>query len=185
MKKLLAILTAITMAAAMTVAVFAADSGSFTMTADGSWWLQKDFTELTGESIEGHQSITFTAPTGANLVIAVTDSDGNWTQSEAALTHTIDLSGVSAVFVILSNGDTADYEIEWAFVDDAAAEEAPAADETETETPAETEAETPAATETETAPATAAAETSPNTGIALAVAPAIAALAAMTVTKRK
>ena len=77
MKKLLAILTALTMAAVLTMAVFAADSGSFTMTADGSWWLQKDFTELTGESIEGHQSITFTAPTGANLVIAVTDSDGN------------------------------------------------------------------------------------------------------------
>ena len=177
MKKLLAILTALTMAAVMTLVVFAADSGSFTMTADGSWWLQKDFTELTGESIEGHQSITFTAPTGANLVIAVTDSDGNWTQSEAALTHTIDLSGVSAVFVILSNGDTADYEIEWAFVDDAAAE-APAADETETEAePAETETEAPAATETETA--------APETGIGLAVVPAIAALAALGITKKK
>ena len=183
MKKLLAILTALTMAAVLTMAVFAADSGSFTMTADGSWWLQKDFTELTGESIEGHQSITFTASTGANLVIAVTDSDGNWTQTEAALTHTIDLSGVSAVFVILSNGDTADYEIEWAFVDDAAAE-APAADETETEAPDETEAEAPAATETETAPA-ATAETSPNTGIAFAVVPAIAALAALGITKKK
>ena len=183
MKKLLAILTALTMAAVLTMAVFAADSGSFTMTADGSWWLQKDFTELTGESIEGHQSITFTAPTGANLVIAVTDSDGNWTQTEAALTHTIDLSGVDTLFVILSNGDTADYEIEWAFVDDAAAEEAPAADETETEAAAETEAEAPA-TETVAAPA-ATTETSPKTGIALAVIPAIAALAAMTVTKRK
>lgn len=183
MKKLLAILTALTMAAAMTVAVFAADSGSFTMTADGSWWLQKDFTELTGESIEGHQSITFTASAGANLIIAVTDSDGNWTQNEGSTTYTIDLNGISNVFVILSNGDTADYEIEWAFVDDAAAEEAPAADETETEAAAETEAEAPA-TETVAAPA-ATTETSPKTGIALAVIPAIAALAAMTVTKRK
>lgn len=177
MKKLLAILTALTMAAVLTMAVFAADSGSFTMTADGSWWLQKDFTELTGESIEGHQSITFTAPTGANLVIAVTDSDGNWTQTEGATTHTVDLSGVDTLFVILSNGDTADYEIEWAFVDDAAAE-APAADNTVVVAePAETETEAPAATETETA--------APETGIALAVIPAIAALAAMTVTKRK
>lgn len=182
MKKILAILTALTMAAVMTVAVFAADSGSFTMTADGSWWLQKDFTELTGVSIEGHQSITFTAPTGANLVIAVTDSDGNWTQTEGATTHTVELSGVSAVFVILSNGDTADYEIEWAFVDDAAAE-APAADNTVVAAePAEAEA--PAATETETAPA-ATTENSPKTGVAFAVIPAITALAALGITKKK
>lgn len=180
MKKLLAILTALTMAAVLTMAVFAADSGSFTMTADGSWWLQKDFTELTGESIEGHQSITFTAPTGANLVIAVTDSDGNWTQTEGATTHTVDLSGVDTLFVILSNGDTADYEIEWAFVDDAAAEEAPAADETEAPAAAEAETET---TETP-APATET-DTSPNTGIVFAVVPAIAALAALAVSKKR
>lgn len=166
MKKILAIITALTMAAVMTLAVFAADSGSFTMTADGSWWLQKEFTELTGESIEGHQSITFTASEGANLVIAVTDSDENWTQTESSTTHTVDLSGVNSLFVILSNGDNGDYEIEWAFVDDAAAEEAPAATETEAEAPA-------------------AAESSPNTGIAFAVIPAIAALAALAVSKKR
>lgn len=173
MKKILAIAIALVMAMALSVTAFAADSGSFTMSGDGSWWVQKTFKELTNEDLAGHSTLTCTSD-GSIMGAYNSKASGAWeTTTDGASSFTIDLTDVpdgEDVAIILRN-QTGDFTVEWAFD----AEPAPAADDTAAEAPADdAAAETPAET-----PADA-----PATGLALAVIPAVVAMAAAVVSKK-
>ena len=198
MKKLFALAIALVMVFALSVSVFAANSGSTTMSdPDGSWWVQTAFAELTGEDIAAHiadgdTTVTISSPDGGLFLIAYNNDAGVWGYpTEADLggavgtgTYTLELSEIREgedFFVILRNG-SGSYTIEWAFSGAAAEPEPePAVDvEPEPEAPA-AEPEAPAA---EPAPAPAPAPSAPATGLALAVVPAVMALAAVAVSKK-
>lgn len=190
MKKILAIALTLVMVMALTISAFAAETGTVTITVTeaDNWWHEVHFNELFDLSlVEGYDTLTITVE-GVNLVPGYNGADGGWVQPDAVNgTITIDLAGASLdenAKVALSTG-SGDYELTWTLSNAGESVDTPAVDETETdaepETPVNDAAETPADNTAET-PAEPAA---PATGLALAVVPAVMALAAAQVTKRR
>ena len=143
----------------------------------------------------------------ANFIIGYRMADGSWTQLDGKNEYTVDYTAgdimtvndgttqktgdgetglaIPEFLIAISTGDAGTVKIEYTIYGAAAAEAAepetteaettePEAVETPAETPAETTAEAPAKTET----------SAPSTGLALAVVPAVIAMAAAVVTKK-
>ena len=147
----------------------------------------------------------------ANFIIGYRMADGSWTQLDGKSEYTVDYTAgdimtvndgttqktgdgetglaIPEFLIAISTGDAGTVKIEYTIYGAAAEAAEPEAAETETaeaettepeavetpaETPAETTAEAPAKTET----------SAPSTGLALAVVPAVIAMAAAVVTKK-
>lgn len=143
----------------------------------------------------------------ANFIIGYRMADGSWTQLDGKSEYTVDYTAgdimtvndgttqktgdgetglaIPEFLIAISTGDAGTVKIEYTIYGAAAAEAAepettepettePEAVETPAETPAETTAEAPAETET----------SAPSTGLALAVVPAVIAMAAAVVAKK-
>lgn len=185
MKKALSIILALILCAALPVSIFAEDSGSFTMSGDGSWWVQKTFLELSGEfAVEEHETLTISSPDGGILLAGYNSiSAGAWTNTEDGVSSfTLDLSDVSGDIHIILRNESGDYTIEWAY-DLPPAEEEPAEPETTVDESEPAVEETDTSDEAESAPAE---ETAvPETGLSLAIVPAVIALSAVVISKRR
>lgn len=187
--------------------------GSVHILADGGWWLvttdpavEHGFEGQTMAWIDDWTSIThvvFTCEEGP-FIMAYRQTDGSWYQTDGndADTYDIDIAAnnvmvvadgtmkddgsaeaIPEMMVALYATDGADYVIKYTIYGNAAEGAEPEAAVNEGE-PEVTEPE--AAPETNDAPAApAAAPEAPATGLALAVVPAVIALAAAAVTKRR
>ncbi len=183
MKKIISIVAAVMLIAALSVNVFAAETGTLnvTVTEADNWWHEVKFSEMFDfATAEGYDTLTVTVE-GVNLIPGYNSPNG-WVQPEepANGTATIDLANC----ILDENGKIAlsaaagDYVLTWTL--SKAGEEV--------EAPAEPEAD--AAPESEssesTAPVAEADETaSPETGLSLAVLPTVAAIAAVLVSKKR
>ena len=178
MKKILAVIVAVMMAMTLVMSV-SAEEYAGEVPAGSEWWYEVMIHDIIPlENLEGHSTITF----GCDCNFAAGYNEGDtWIQRTELTTDpiTIDLSTATInndSKIMLQKGSAGAFTITYTF--DGAEAAAPA------ETPAETEAEAPAAEET---PAETPAETetkAPATGLALAVVPAVMALAAVAVSKK-
>lgn len=189
MKKIISIVAAVMLIAALSVNVFAAETGTLnvTVTEADNWWHEVKFSEMFDfATAEGYDTLTVTVE-GVNLIPAYNSPDG-WVQAEEPVngTATIDLANC----ILDENGKVAlsvaagEYVLTWTLSKAGEEVEAPAA---EPEADAAPEAESTESSETEsTAPAAEADEAaSPETGLTLAVLPAVAAIAAVIVSKKR
>ena len=208
MKKILAIVLALSMVMALAVCVSADDAvireGDLTLTVTAEYWEEIPTDGLfTADEIPNITKIVFTSDnTSVNYVyssVEVTDASKNshWNQTSGVTEFTVDFANLFTENETDTDGNTAPYvkvfasspagtevTVHYVVYGTAAAEapeaeaEAPAA---EAEAPA-AEAEAPAA-EAE-APAASTETKAPSTGIALAVIPAVVAMAAAAVSKK-
>ncbi len=178
MKKILAVIVAVMMAMTLVMSV-SADEYAGEVPAGSEWWYEvmiKDIIPL--ENLEGHSSITF----GCDCNFAAGYNEGDtWIQRTDLSTEPITIDLTTATInddskIMLQKGSAGAFTITYTLDDGAAAP----AEETPAEAPAETEAEAPAAEETPAETETKA----PATGLALAVVPAVVALAAVAVSKK-
>ena len=210
MKKILAIVLALSMVMALAVCVSADDAvireGDLTLTVTAEYWEEIPTDGLfTADEIPNITKIVFTSDnTSVNYVyssVEVTDASKNshWNQTSGVTEFTVDFANLYTENETDTDGNTAPYVKVFAsspagtevtvhyVVYGTAAAEAPAAEaeaeapEAEAEAPA-AEAEAPAA-EAE-APAASTETKAPATGLALAVVPAIVAMAAVAVSKK-
>ena len=162
---------------ALSVSAFAANSGTFTVEITTDWWQQANFADLTGESIEGHETLTISCTDGGNLIMCYNDASGEWVQLDVPENkYEIDLSLIGEdkeVFVVFSNESGNTYTVEWSFGDAAGAN-------TEPETADGSETAAAAGTSS-----TANENANPDTGLAIAVIPAVISLAAVVVSKKR
>lgn len=175
MKKVISIIAAIMLIAALSVNIFAAETGTLnvTVTEADNWWHVVKFSEMFDfAAAEGYDTLTITVE-GVNLIPGYNSPNG-WVQPEepANGTATIDLANC----ILDENGKialsaaTGDYVLTWTL--SKAGEEV--------EAPAEAESSESSAPAADTN-----GEASPETGITLAVLPAVAAIAAVLVSKKR
>ena len=208
MKKILAIVLALSMVLAMALTVSADDAvireGDLTLTVSADYWEEIPSDGMfTADEIPNITKIVFTSDnTSVNYVyssIEVMDASKNshWNQTSGVTEFTVDFANLYTENETDTDGNTAPYVKVFAsspsgtqvtvhyVVYGAAAAEAPADD---------AAAEAPAADDTAAAPAdeapaandapAAEAPAAPSTGIALAVIPAVIAMAAVAVSKK-
>lgn len=183
MKKVISIIAAIMLIAALSVNVFAAETGTLnvTVTEADNWWHEVKFSEMFDfAAAEGYDTLTITVE-GVNLIPGYNSPDG-WVQPEepANGTATIDLANC----ILDENGKIAlsaaagDYVLTWTLSKAGEEIAAPAEPEADAAPKAESsENSAPAADTNE--------ESSPETGITLAALPAVAAIAAVLVSKKR
>lgn len=187
MKRILSVAVALVMVLALSVCVFAAETGTYsvTVTEADNWWHETFFSEfLDFNKVAEYDTLTI-AVDGVNLVLGYNGAGGGWVQGEAT-PDVVTLNIADCIFdenskVALSTA-AGDYTLTWTLSkageevttsepEDTAAAAAETADAAEADAPADTAA-------ADTAPA-------PSTGIALAVVPAIIALGAAAISKKR
>ena len=216
MKRIFAILTAMAMVFAVSVAAYADDAVLLTGSTElegGSYWAMD--TTFEGNDNAGGDPLPWVDDwTTISKVVLTSDSpfvigyrmaDGSWTQLDGQNEYTVDYTAgdimvvndgttmqtganeeglaIPEFLIAISTGDAATFKIDYTIYGKEGAE---ATSETEAAAPESgsaeepTEAEPEAALDSNSTPATKA----PSTGLALAVVPAIVALAAITVSKK-
>lgn len=200
MKKFIAIVMSLVMVMSLTVAVSADDpvlkEGDIEFTVETDWWEMHDMKGVifdSAEDLANMSKIVFTTSSSGVIIsyssVEVVDEskNGHWQQTPEAITEftidcsdilleeTTDTDGNVSPYIYVCASTTAGTKVSVHYVvygKEAAAE---TTDTTGT-------AEAPAASETSEAPAEPAA--APDTGIALAVVPAIIAMAAAAIAKK-
>lgn len=179
MRKIIAVVVALTMIMALSISVFADNSGTYeaSATEDNMWWHETKFFELFDLSeLEG--ATTLTIESSVEFTVGYNGENEQWIQPDTGTTAiVIDLTTAvinDAAKVCVRPGNTSPFTITWTIAGGASApaeDNAPAAD----NTPAEDTTPAPSTSE----------NTAPKTGLALAVVPAVMALAAAAVTKKR
>lgn len=204
MKKFIAIVMSLVMVMSLTVAVSADDpvlkEGDIEFTVETDWWEMHDMKGVifdSAEDLANMSKIVFTTSSSGVIIsyssVEVVDEskNGHWQQTPEAITEfTIDCSDILLEETTDTDGNVSPYiyvcasttagtkvSVHYVVYGKEAAAEAPAETTDTTGT-----AEAPAASETSEAPAEPAA--APDTGIALAVVPAIIAMAAAAIAKK-